>query len=100
MVFKGVLALLLVTGFILYRILLPQPNPACIYDAFQSATLTVNRQLVVDQGSAAFEGNSNALTLTGQAMIGAGQVLIDLWIAFFGIVWYSLPDAGWRGSRT
>ena len=92
--FRGTIVLLFIVGFILYRVLLPLQNPACIYDAYLTATLAANRELAVDPSSAAFEGNSNALTVAGMAFIGTGQVLMDLWIAVLGIIWYSVLDAG------
>jgi hypothetical protein len=75
-------------GFVIYRVLYPQPKIVCIYDAYQEATVGANRPLVVDQSSSAFEGNSNQLTLSGKAFIGTGQVLMDVWIAILGIIWY------------
>ena len=76
-----------IVGFIIYRIFFPQPNVACIYDAYQSATESANRAMVDDRSTSAFEGNSNQLSLTGRAMIGTGQVLMDLWIGVLGVVW-------------
>lgn len=79
-------ALALLLGFLLYRFLFPQPSVRCIYDAYHALTESDNRQFV-EGGGSAYEGNSNQLTVTGKAVIGTGQVLMDIWIIAIGIIW-------------
>jgi hypothetical protein len=43
----------------------------------------------------AYEGNSNMLTIAGKAFIGTGQVLMDVSIALFGLLWYEDCNLGW-----
>jgi hypothetical protein len=43
--------------------------------------------LYPDQGSA-YEGNSNPLSPAGQALIGTGQVVMDMWIVSMALFWY------------
>jgi hypothetical protein len=50
--------------------------------------------MVLDPSQASYTGNSNPLSLTGQALIGTGQVIIDLWIGIFGLVWYAVSYQG------
>lgn len=81
----------------LYRVLFPTPDVVCIYDAYFDWTIHANRGLVThpDRGGA-YEGKStNELNTAGKAVIGTGQVLMDLWIGIFGIVWYPFPHSGW-----
>lgn len=88
--YKAIICALLVIGYALYRFLYPEQIVACINDAYQDATLSWNRNFVVDPTQPAYEGNNhNQLTVTGKAMIGTGQVSMDLWIAILGLVWYN-----------
>ena len=41
---------------------------------------------VESQGSA-YEGTSNQLTIGGKVFIGIGQVLMDVWVGFVGLMW-------------
>lgn len=58
-------------------------------DLYQDITEDLNRSLVLypERGSA-HEGNDNPLSITGQVVIGMGQVLMDMWIFIIGILWY------------
>ena len=88
-VLKGIIVVGFIIGFVLYRVLFPQPLVECIYDAYFDWTIHANRGLVTHPNrGAAYEGKSNNdLSVEGRAVIGTGQVLMDLWIGIFGIVW-------------
>lgn len=85
--FKAIIVGIFIGSFALYRFIYPSSNTACINDVFHNWTLGANRPLAADPSISSFEGNSNQLTLSGKAFIGTGQVLMDLWIGIFGIIW-------------
>ena len=62
----------------------------------------MNRVLVThpDRGGA-YEGKlTNELSTEGRIVIGTGQVLMDLWIVIYGIVWYILINTGSQWLKT
>ena len=86
--FKGTITGSLFLGFLLYRLLLPQPDPDCIHDSWQDLTHGLNRALVADpDAGSAYEGNSKQLSAGGKAFIGIGSLIMDIYVGALGINW-------------
>lgn len=83
---KIIVVVFLFLVYIIYRIFLHINSTICIIDEYQNITEPVNRMFVLEEGSA-FQGNSNQLSIGGKVFIGIGQVLMDLWVGFVGLIW-------------